>query len=174
MTDPTHHDEHTNQASGEHVERLAGLEESRAAVDRIIASAERMLRIFERDLSDSGYRSPHRVELIEQFLRRRQGNRLLLVVHDARHLERDAARLMNLYRHYTHAVEIHQTLEAAKVATDALVLADDSHYWHRLHQDLPRAVVGSNDSAGARPLLQRFDEIWDASEAAASGTVLGL
>jgi hypothetical protein len=112
--------------------------------------------------------------LIEQFLRRRQGNRMLLVLHETRYLERDAARLMNMYRRYTDKMEIHQTLDTAKVAADCLVLVDEASYWHRLHQDQPRAVVGYNDSAGARPLEQRFAEIWEASELAAPPTTLGL
>jgi hypothetical protein len=46
--------------------------------------AARSAREYERDLVDPGYR-PHRIELIEQFLRRRQGNRMLLVLHQTRY-----------------------------------------------------------------------------------------
>jgi hypothetical protein len=156
------------------VEHLDTLEASRVAIDRLIGGAQRSLQIFERDLVDPGYRNPHRIELIEQFLRRRQGNRMLLVLHETRYLERDAARLMSMYRRYTDTIEIHQTLDTAKVAADCLVLVDEASYWHRLHQDLARAVVGYNDSAGAQPLQKRFAEIWEASELAAPATTLGL
>lgn len=174
MKEPKSSNEPTGMAPESRVELLTTMEESRIAIDRLIGGAQRSLRIFERDLSDPGYRDPHRVELIEQFLRRRQGNRVLLVLHETRYLDRDAARLMAMYRRYTDTMEIHQTLDAAKVAADCLVLADEASYWHRLNQDLPRAVVGYSDSAGARPLQQRFAEIWEASELAAPATTLGL
>jgi hypothetical protein len=174
MNDPSSSNKQSGMVPGSRVERLATMEESRIVVNRIIAGARRSLHIFERDLGDAGYHDPRRIELMEQFLRRGQGNRMLVVVHDTRYIERDAARFISLYRRYTHAMEIHQTLDTAKVATDSLVLADESSYWHRLNHDLAHAVVGYNDSAGAGPLEQRFAEIWEASEIAALATTLGL
>jgi len=174
VTERKSSNEQTGKAAESRVELLTTMEESRAAIDRLIGGAQRSLQIFERDLSDPGYRNPQRIELIEQFLRRRQGNRVSLVLHETGDLDRDAARLMSMYRRYTDTVEIHQTLDTAKVAADCLVLVDEASYWHRLHHDLSRAVVGYNDGTGARPLQQRFAEIWEASEPAAPATTLGL
>jgi hypothetical protein len=174
MKEPQSSSRQTGMPGESRTELLATLEESRGAIDRLISNAQSSLQIFERDLGDPGYQTPQRIESIEQFLRRRQGNRMLLVLHETRYLERDAARLLAMYRRFTDKIEIHQTVDAAKVATDCLVLVDGANYWHRLHQDLPRAVVGYNDSTGARPLQQRFAEIWEASELAAPATTLGL
>jgi hypothetical protein len=71
-------------------------------------------------------------------------------------------------------LQIHRTLDCAKGASDALVLADDANYWRRLHQDQPRAIAGYDDQAAMQPLVRRFEELWEASEPAQCATTLGL
>ena len=161
------------EAAG-HSELTASLQESRVAIDKVIASARRLVRIFDRDLSDPGYRAAARVELLESFVLANRRNLVQIALHDARHLNRDCARLMELFRRHAHAFAIHHTLDAARHATDALVIADEHSFWHRLHQDQPRAVFGLGDGAGTAPLIHRFEEIWESSEPAVGATVLGL
>lgn len=156
------------------IQHIAGLRESRAAIDTVIAAARRTLRLFDRDLADPGYRTPARIQMLESFLLASRRNRIRIVLHETAHLHRDCARLMALYRRHTTAFDIHRTINAARPAADALLIADEHSFCHRLHQDQPRAVLALGNEAGASPLVLRFEEIWDSSEVPVGLTVLGL
>lgn len=159
---------------GPHHERIEGMKDYVAAIDRVLAFAQRSVRIFDRDLEHQGYNAPERVELLRGFLLAHRGNRLQIVVHDVAYLEGRCPRIALLQKHFSHAVQIHQTLEHARHAADPLLLADDAHYLHRFHMDGSRALLALADPQGAEPLLHRFNEIWEASRPALSATTLGL
>jgi len=152
----------------------SSLTESRLAINNVIGSARKVIRIFERDLTDAGFRDPDRIRLLESFILARRGNGVSIVLHDTRYLDRDCARLMALFRRNTHAFTINRTVDTACSAVDALVIADEHSFWHRLHQDQPRVTFAIGDSIATAPLLHRFEEIWESSEPAVAGTLLGL
>jgi hypothetical protein len=152
---------------------LEGNPEYEEAIDILLARPQRTLRIFDRQLS-AGYNSIRRCELLRAFLLRSRANRLSIVVHDAGTLARDCPRLMSLLRQFSCAITIHETEAQAKRACDPIALADERDYLHRFHYDHARAVLALNDPQGANELLQRFDEIWEASAPAVSATTLGL
>jgi len=51
---------------------------------------------------------------------------------------------------------------------------DGSHLVRRFHYNSGRGVFAINDPERASDLVQRFEEIWEASQPAVTGTVLGL
>ena len=155
-------------------ELTSSFAESRKALDGVISSARKIIRIFDKDLSDSGYRDPARVKLLEALVLSGRGASVRIVLHDVRNLDRDSARLMTLFRNHPSAFFIHRTVNAACNATDALVVADEHSFWHRLHHDQPQTVFVFGDNASTTPLLHRFEEIWESSEPAVAATVLGL
>jgi hypothetical protein len=159
---------------GPHHERLEGIRDYTDAIDRVLALAQRNVRIFDRDLEHLGYNTPSRIELLRAFLVSNRGNRLQIVVHDIAYLEGRCPRMVLLLKQFSHAVQIHQTLEHARHAADPLLLVDDAHYLHRFHVDDTRALLALADPQGAEPLLERFREIWDASQPGLSATTLGL
>jgi hypothetical protein len=159
---------------GPHHERIEGMKEYTAAIDRVLAFAQRGVRIFDRDLEHLGYNAPGRIELLRAFLLAHRSSRLQIVVHEIAYLEGRCPRLALLQKQFSHAVQIHQTLEHARHASDPLVLVDDAHYLHRFHMDDSRALLALADPHGAEPLLHRFNEIWEASRPALSATTLGL
>ena len=55
-----------------------------------------------------------------------------------------------------------------------LVLGDDRHFLHRFHLDQPRAALGIDAPLDARPLVNRFEEIWATGEPGPTATTLGL
>ena len=144
-----------------------------AALDVLLARPQRTLRIFDRQLNAS-YNSLQRCELLRGFLLRHRANRVFVVVHDAGNLTRDCPRLLNLLRQFSHAVTVHETDGEGKRACDPIALADERDYLHRFHYDQPRALLALDDPQGAHGLLQRFQEIWEASVPAVSATTLGL
>lgn len=154
-------------------EKLLGSAEYEAAYDRLLARPQRMLRIFDRQLGKSFNRAA-RYELLRGFLLASRANRVQIVLHDASNLARECPRIVNLLRQFSHAVSIHETEPQAKGVYDPFALADERDYLHRFHYDAARSLLAFDDVPGARGFLDRFNEIWEASYPAASGTTLGL
>lgn len=153
--------------------RIQGNREYEQALDLLLARPQRTLRIFDRHLG-GGYNGVQRYALLRDFLLRSRNNRLYLVLHDASGLARDCPRMINLLRQFSSAVTVHETEGQARRACDPIALADESHYLHRFHYDDTRALLALDDPQGTHGLLQRFQEIWEASAPAASATTLGL
>lgn len=145
-----------------------------AALDRLMGMTQRTLRVFDYDLSDCGFERPARIDLLRQFLRGSRNRRLLVVVHDTRYLDTRSPRMLDLWRQFPEAIEIRCTLPEAKSASDAFVLADERAYWHRHHRDHPAADLATDDGTKLRGLLQRFDQLWEASAPTSGPTTLGL
>lgn len=153
---------------------LDGEREYEAAIDRVIQLAQGTLHIFDIDFTRGGYGSAQRYELLQDFLRRRSGNTLTVVLHDVSHFTSHCPRLMSLLRLYSHAMTVYEATDRARVANDPFIIADELHYVHRLHRDHPRSVLALDDPNGARGIKGRFQEILEASYPAVFATTLGL
>lgn len=153
---------------------LSGIAESLTAIEEVIATAQRTIRVFDISLANRGFNSPAVAELLRQFLVRGRAHRLFIALHNTDLLERESPRLLQLLRQFPMSIEIHRTLAQARKAMDPFVVADDHSVWHQLHHEQPRAIVALHSPSDAQPIMQRFDEIWDLSEPAVSATTLGL
>lgn len=153
--------------------RFEGMREYESLLDGMIPQTQRMIRVFDRNLSRA-WNAPQRYELLRQFLLANRQNRLLIAVHDAGPVERDCPRMLDLVRQFGTAVRIHETLTPAKQVYDPFVVFDASHYLHRFHYRFLRAAQGTNDLVGAQQLLDRHAEIWEASTLAISTGASGL
>ncbi len=153
--------------------KLEGSLECDKALDTLFERQGRKLRIFERQLG-AAYNSPERHDLLRRFLLASRVRTIQIVLHDASNLQRDCPRLINLLRQFSHAVSIQETEPQAKGVYDPFAVMDDRDYVHRFHYDDSRGLLGLDDPHEARGFVQRFEELWDASAPAASGTTLGL
>ncbi|HEX4333936.1 MAG TPA: hypothetical protein VH040_17500 [Usitatibacter sp.] len=153
---------------------ISGIAESLAAIDDVIAVAQRTIRVFDIELANRGFNSPARAERLREFFVAGRSHRLLIALHETEALEREAPRLLTLLRQFPMSIEIHRTVAQARNATDPFVVADDHSVWHQQHFEQPRAIVAIHSPADAMPLAQRFEEIWHLSEPAVSATTLGL
>ena len=144
------------------------------AIETLIGLARHSIRVFDVDLSESGWNSAARAAAITAFLRADSTATLDIVVHDTGWIERSCPRLTGLLKYYGHAITIRRTGDDAKHVMDPLVLADDLHYLHHLHATQPRAVLGISEPDGVSPLVARFAEIWASAEPGISASVLGL
>jgi hypothetical protein len=164
----------TEQTPKPQVTELATVAEQVAAIDRLLALAKNHIRIFDQDLSQTGWGTAARVDALATFLRDMRGRRCDIIVHDTRYIENACPRLLNLVRRYGHAMSIYRTGAEARVATDPLMIVDRRHYLHRFHYEQPRSALGIDSPEEAQLLSNRFDEIWATGESTITGTVLGL
>jgi hypothetical protein len=156
---------------------LATVAEANAAIEEVIALAQQRLRVFgesARTLRERGFAAPLRIATLRHLLHGSRHHRLDIVLHDVQGIEVELPRLIALLGNYSGQVAIRRTLGAAREARDALVIADDAHFWHKLHAEHPRSVLTLHDPGATRVRADRFAEILDLSELAVSGTQLGL
>lgn len=154
-------------------QRLSGLKEYEAAIDRAIALALGRVRIFDRKLGRD-YNEGSRTDALRHLLLNNPATRISIVVHEAENIRTDCPRLVTLQRQFAHAIAIHRTQSLARGVYDPFCVIDGSHYARRFHYNSGRGVLAINDPETASDLVQRFDEIWEASQPAVTGTVLGL
>lgn len=153
---------------------LASIAEQIVAIDELIALAQRRIRVFDQDLSQTGWNEAGRVNRLAAFLRGTRGRCLDIIVHDTGYLETGCPRMLSLLRNYSHAITIYRTGADARHATDPLLIVDDRHYLHRFHFEQPRATLGIEQPERTRPLASRYEEIWVTGEPGVNSTVLGL
>lgn len=171
---PTPPDADSSSAVPSRHEKLGTVAAQIEAIDSLIGLAKHSIRVFDVDLSGTGWNGAARAEKIVAFLRSTRNARLDIVVHDTSWIERSCPRLTRLLKSYGHAITIRRTGEEAKHAMDPLMIVDDEHYLHRLHIAQPRAVLGIAEPDAAKPLVERFEAIWSSAEPGVSATVLGL
>ena len=143
------------------------------ALDELIANAAQSVRIFDRNIG-RGFNSPQRCELLRQLLLARHANRVYLVLHDTANIVRDCPRLITLLRQFSQGVSIRQTLPEARGVYDPFAIADDTRFVRRFHYDRWRGVATVGDIAATSLLLERYEEIWQASAPALAATTIGL
>jgi hypothetical protein len=155
-------------------ERLDTVAQQTAAIDTLIGLAHERIRVFDVNLSHTGWNSSARADALALFLRVTRNGRLDIIVHDATWIEASCPRLMMLLRRYGHAMTIYKTGPGARGAMDPLVIVDGQHFLHRYHIQQPRATLAIGMPQAARPLVTRFEEIWATGEPGLAPTVLGL
>jgi hypothetical protein len=153
---------------------LATVAEQMVAIDELIALARQRIRVFDQDLSQTGWSQAGRVDRLAAFLGGMRGRRLDIIVHDTNYLETACPRMLNLLRTYSHAMTIYRTGSEARLATDPLLIIDDQHFLHRFHFAQPRSAMGIAQPDQTQPLANRFEEIWATGEPGITATVLGL
>jgi len=153
---------------------LATLAAQIAAIDELIALARHRIRVFDQDLSQTGWNQALRIDRLRTFLREARGRRIDVIVHDTHYLESACPRMLNLLRTYSSAMTIYRTGTEAKLATNPLLVIDDRHYLHRFHFEQPRATMGIDQPEQTQLLATRFDQIWATGEPGINATVLGL
>jgi hypothetical protein len=153
---------------------LASIAEQSEAIDRLIELARDSIRVFDRDLSQTGWDAARRAERLAVFLRGKRTAKLEIIVHDTRWIESSCPRLRNLLRAFADSITLYRTGGEARSAMDPLMIVDGRHFLHRFHADQPRAALAIEQPAATKPLANRFDEIWASGEPGLSGTTLGL
>jgi len=154
--------------------QIEGLAQSRAAIDEVIAAAQKNLAVFDFSLENRGYGDVARIERLRHFLLGSRAHRLRIALHDPEFLERHEPRLLMLLRQFPGSIAIHRTGGQARNAADPFVVADDHSVWHLQQHGQSRAIVALHSPADASPIRERFEEIWELSEPAIGSSTLGL
>lgn len=149
------------------------------ALDTLLKTAQRSIRIYDWDLSDGGYAPPERVQLLNDFCKQGTGGqnpvrqaRILLA--DSEWLTRYAGRLMQLLKVWGHVLEIRVRENEPPPAQDCFVLADDYGALKRFDKDYPKGVMYLHSRSDVVDLGLRFDSEWERAPGLISAHTLGL
>ncbi len=162
-----------SEATGPIHTALAGISDYEKSVDAVIERAQHEIRVFDHTLG-SGFNSVQRHDALRRFLLASRQNRMRIVLHEPAHLDRNCPRLLTLLRAFSVAISINETRPEAKLVYDPFTIADDCHYAHRFHFEGMRGLCALDDPIGAHGLIERFEEIWEASSPSVNPTTLGL
>jgi hypothetical protein len=146
-----------------HVRVISSLEEMRAAVDIVAASAQRLMSIYTPDLEPELYDQNGFLEIVKRFVLARRFAKARVLLSDSGRLLRDNNRFIAMGRRLTSCIDIRPAAGSAKQRACAYLIADDRAIVYRVHADRWDGVADLNNQPIARQYLDEFDEIWHAS-----------
>jgi hypothetical protein len=146
-----------------HVRVIATLEDMRAAVDAVAASAQRLMTIYTPDLEPELYDQNGFLEIVKRFVLARRFAKVRVLLSDSGRLLRDNNRFIAMGRRLTSCIDIRPAMNAVKQRACAYLIADDRAIVYRVHSDRWDGVADLNNPPIARQYLDEFDEIWHAS-----------
>ena len=145
-----------------------------SALDRVLAEAQSMLRIFDPDLSLLKLEEPGRLATLQQLLKTSRRNQIQIALQNADHFRQRCPHLQELLRLHSdqfHIIEISDSLAHLR---DTMVLAEESSGLIRFDIGQPRSKLVLSEPVAITPYLQRFAEIWREGGTPVSATTLGL
>jgi hypothetical protein len=146
-----------------HVRVIGSLEEMRAAVDAVAASAQRLMTIYTPDLEPDLYDQNGFLEIVKRFVLARRFAKVRVLLSDSGRLLRDNNRFIAMGRRLTSCIDIRPAVGAARQRACAYLIADDRAIVYRVQPDRWDGVADLNNPPIARQYLDEFDEIWHAS-----------
>lgn len=144
------------------------------ALDTLCGIAQQNLYLFDKDFAQQGFNSVTRFEILYRFLLASTTHRVYFLVHDARYLTTQCARLEILIKQFGAAIAIHQLPKNLQHLSESFAVADTDHCLRRFHFHAPEGVLELHQASQARAYQGRFLEMWASSAAALNATKLGL
>lgn len=145
-----------------------------AALDTLLQTAQRGIRIYDWDLSDGGYAQPARIQLLNDFCKQSPGRQARILLADSEWLTRYAGQLMQLLTVWGHVLEIRVRENEPPPAQDCFVLVDDYGALKRFDKDHPKGVMYLHSRGDVVDLGLRFDSEWERAPGLVSAHTLGL
>lgn len=148
-----------------------------AAIDEVIGQAQHVIRVFDASAQSLRARSfghPERIESLKQLLLANRNNHLKIALHETIGIERELARLMGLLTLFSGQIAIHRTTGVAREAKDVMIIADTAHFWRKPYFEHPRSILTLHDVNATQPFIDRFEQIWENTQLAVTGSTAGL
>ena len=142
---------------------ISSLEEMRAAVEAVAASAQRLMSIYTPDLEPDLYDQNGFLEIVKRFVLARRFAKVRVLLSDSGRLLRDNNRFIAMGRRLTSCIDIRPAHGGPNQRACAYLSAADRAIVYRVHADRWDGVADLNNPPIARQYLDEYDEIWHAS-----------
>lgn len=146
----------------------------RLACGTVIARAEHELLIFDRNLAAPRLDEKPVLDRLTAFLSPPSVGRIRIAMREPDQLCLLAPRLALLFARYSHRIDIRQTPDTLSHLADTHIIADGKHAIRRFQFDQPRCAQTLDDPDAIHPWQQRFEELWELSQACQAVNVSGL
>ncbi|MGH6691755.1 MAG: hypothetical protein ACREF4_13875 [Gammaproteobacteria bacterium] len=143
---------------------FASLDEARAAVNEVAASAQRLISIYTADLEPELYDTSAFLEVAKRFVLSRSFAKMRVLIWQPQRLMRESNRFIAMGRRLSSYIDLRYAEGGGAPRASAYLIADDRAIAYRMRPDSWDGVVDVNNPAVARVHLAEFDAIWASSE----------
>jgi hypothetical protein len=144
------------------------------ALNTLLSGANRLIRIYDWDLSDGGFETPARIELLNEFCKQGLGREVKILLADDKYLRRDAGQMMRLLSVWGHVLKVRVRDSEPPPAGDCFVLVDDKGVLKRPDKDQAKGLMRPDARGDVAELAVRFDGEWGRAAGRVSAHTLGL
>lgn len=156
-------DNQSTQADKEH-RHISTRDSLREAAIDLIASARHEILICAPMLDAAVFNRADLGQALGQFIARRAGNRIRIVVEDTEQLLQANVRLVELTRRFSDLIQIRRCGEQHRGLAEMFIVADKASSLHQRDITSMDATCDFYTPRLADPLARRFETYWDASE----------
>mgnify|MGYP000188553161 CR=1 FL=1 len=139
-------------------------ESLRAAAVDLIASARHEVLICAPMLDAAFFNRADLTQSLGQFIARRPGNRIRILVEDAEHMLQTDVRLVELTRRFSDLILIRRLGEQHHGLAELFIVIDKASSLHQNDINTVNATCDFHAPSLADPLARRFEIFWNASE----------
>jgi hypothetical protein len=143
---------------------FTSLDETRAAVNEVAASARRLISIYTPDLEPEVYDTSAFLEIAKRFVLSRSFAKIRVLIWQPTRLMRESNRFIAMGRRLSSYIDLRYADGGAPQRTSAYLIADDRAIAYRMRADCWEGIVDVDNRAVARLHLAEFDSIWASSE----------
>lgn len=155
-------------------ELLTSWGEFQAAIDRLLAIAEREIQIHDGDLSRLKLDTSQRLEHLKRLLHPQRQDRIRIALQETALVQCSNPRMMRLLTDYSSGMTIQETPEHLHQLRDTLMLVDGRHGLVLFERSQPRSKLLIDEPEEIEPYRRRFSEIWQEGGTPLTATSLGL
>lgn len=138
-------------------------EENRLATNRMTQQSRNSIEIISRDLDSQIYDTQDFIDAVRRIVLENYHAKVRIIVLDPAVIIKQSHRLVNLAMDLTSFIEIRKPGIEYTGFNEALLVADDCGYIHRVKSDRYEATVNFNDRRTTKYLLDHFNEMWNKS-----------
>ncbi|MGH8284575.1 MAG: hypothetical protein ACRETT_02275 [Steroidobacteraceae bacterium] len=143
---------------------FTSLDETRAAVNEVAASAQRLISIYTPDLEPELYDTSAFLEIAKRFVLSRSFAKIRVLIWQPTRLMRESNRFIAMGRRLSSYIDLRYAEGAAPQRPSAYLIADDRAIAYRMRSDSWDGIVDIDNPAVSRLHLGEFDAIWAESE----------
>ena len=140
----------------------------------MMAPARRRIAIFAPVLDASLFNTSRVTQALASFAAAHRHNLARLLVENSAQVIHDNGRIIELCRRLSDFIKMRQVDEDHAGLREMFVIIDDHAYLHQRDIDNPDFLAAVNTRRHARPLIMRYERMWDRSHSIPSILTVGL
>lgn len=143
---------------------LSSFDESREAVAKIAAIANRCISIYTPDLEPGVYDHDDFLNVAKRFVLAKRYAKIRVLIAEPHRAVRNGNRFVGLGRRLNTYIQFRNVHEDYRDHREAYLIADDVALVYRIDAGKWEGIADTHEPPVARRYLGQFDEIWNASE----------